>query len=147
MVALVSLATLGAACGDDGDEESGGVTKAEYLTQARTVCQKGNKALTSASNDILAKLPPGAKLPEADIQKFVLDTVIPTVRDQVSQLRALPPPKGEKKHVEEIYDKLDDGLDELQKDPKKLTDGSNVFAEADALSKKYGIEICSMPTG
>ena len=144
----MGLLTLGAACGDDDDDGgSSGVTKAEYLTQARTICQKGNKALTSASNDILAKLPPGSKLPEPEVEKFVLETVVPTVRDQVKQLRALTPPKGEKKHVEEIYDELDKGLDELQKDPKKLTGGGNVFAEADKLAKKYGVDICSMPTG
>lgn len=142
----VGLATLGAGCGDDGDE-SGGVTKTEYLSQARTICQKGNRALTSASNDILAKLPPGQKLPEPEVDAFVRNTVIPTIRDQVGQLRALTPPKGEKEHVEEIYRELDKGLDELEKDPKKLSDGSNVFAGADELAKKYGIDVCSAPTG
>jgi DNA repair ATPase RecN len=142
----LGLATLGAACGDDGDE-SGGVTKTEYLTQAKTVCQKGNRALTSASNDILAKLPPGQKLPEPEIEAFVRSTVIPTIREQVAELRALTPPKGERKHVEEIYRELDKGLDELEADPKKLSDGSNVFQEADNLAKKYGISVCSAPTG
>jgi DNA repair ATPase RecN len=143
----LALTAAGAACGDDDDGGSGGVSKSEYLTQARSICQKGNRTLTAASNDILAKLPPGQKLPEPEVENFVRATVIPTIRDQVAQLRALTPPKGEKKHVEEIYDELDEGLDELEKDPKKLSDGSNVFADADALAKKYGIDVCSAPTG
>jgi hypothetical protein len=143
----VGLATLGAACGDDGDDGSSGVSKTEYLAEARTICQKGNSALTAASNDVFAKLPPGQKLSDPEIENFVLTTVIPTIRDQVAQLRALTPPKGEKDHVEEIYNELDEGLDELEKNPKKLTDGSNVFADADKLATKYGITVCSAPTG
>jgi DNA repair ATPase RecN len=69
--------------------------------------------------------------------------VLPTIRDQVKQLRALPPPKGEKGHVEEIYKELDKGLDALDQNPKKLSDGSNVFADADKLANKYGISVCA----
>ena len=55
----------------------------------------------------------------------------------------IPPPKGAKAHVDEIYTALDNGLGDLDKDPKKLTDGSDVFAPADALAKKYGISVCA----
>ncbi len=84
---------------------------------------------------------------EEQIDDFVRTTVIPTIREQIKELRAIPPPKGEKGHVEEIYKALDKGLDELQKTPKKLTDGSNVFAEADQLANKYGITVCAQTTG
>lgn len=131
------------ACGG-GDK---GIKKADYLARAKTVCQKGNRTLTAASNDVFAKVPPGQKLSDAQIDDFVRTTVIPTIRDQIKELRAIPPPKGEKGHVEEIYKALDRGLDELQKNPKKLTDGSNVFAEADTLANKYGITVCAQTTG
>jgi hypothetical protein len=137
----MALAALGAGCGDD--KESEGISKSDYLFQAKAICQKGNKALTSASNDVFAKLAPGQKLSEPEIDDFVRKTVIPTIRDQVAQLRALPPPKGEKGHVEEIYKALDKGLDELDKSPKRLSDGSNVFADADKLANKYGISVCA----
>jgi hypothetical protein len=142
MAALLGAACLALsvpACGGD----SKGITKADYLSRAKLVCQKGNRQLKSASDDVMAKVPPGQKLSDAQIEDFVRNTVIPTIRDQVKQLRAIPPPKGEKKHVEEIYKELDKGLDELNKNPKKLTDGSNVFAPADALAQKYGISICA----
>lgn len=138
---------LGAGCGDDDGGGSSSVSKSEYLAEARTICQKGHQALAAASNDVFAKLAPGQKLSEPEIENFVRTTVIPTIRDQVAQLRDLTPPKGEKEHVEEIYDELDEGLDELEKNPRKLTDGSNVFADADKLATKYGITVCSAPTG
>ena len=142
LLMAVGLAASGAACGDDGDD-SKGISKADYLAQAKVICQKGSRALSSAANDVLAKVPPGEKPPEPVIEDYVRQTVIPTIRDQVAQLRALPPPKGEKKHVEEIYDELDKGLDVLEKNPKRLTDGGNVFADADKLATKYGISVCA----
>jgi hypothetical protein len=139
LVVAAAVAVTASACGGG----SKGVTKSEYLAKARAVCQKGNQTLTAASNAAVAKLPPGQKLSDPEIEKFVRETVIPTIRDQVRELRALPPPKGQKGKVEEIYSALDKGLDELEKNPKKLTDGSNVFADADSLATKYGISVCA----
>jgi hypothetical protein len=137
LLAAAALAVSAPACGEDG------VSKSEYLAKAKAVCQKGNQTLTEASNAVFAKVPPGQKLSDPEIENFVRQTVIPTIRDQVRQLRALPPPKGKKGEVEEIYRALDKGLDELEKSPKKLIDGSNVFAEADSLATKYGISVCA----
>jgi hypothetical protein len=137
LLAAAGLALPAAACGEDG------VTKTEYLAKAKAVCQKGNQTLTEASNATFAKVPPGQKLSDPEIENFVRQTVIPTIREQVKELRALPPPKGRKGDVEEIYRALDKGLDELETNPKKLIDGSNVFAEADSLAAKYGITVCA----
>jgi hypothetical protein len=137
LLAAAALAVSAPACGEDG------VSKSEYLAKAKAVCQKGNQTLTEASNAVFAKVPPGQKLSDPEIENFVRQTVIPTIRDQVRQLRALPAPKGKKGEVEEIYRALDKGLDELEKSPKKLIDGSNVFAEADSLATKYGISVCA----
>jgi len=137
LLAAAGLALPAAACGEDG------ITKTEYLAKAKAVCQKGNQILTEASNATFAKVPPGQKLSDPEIENFVRQTVVPTIRTQVKELRALPPPKGKKKNVEEIYRALDKGLDELETNPKKLIDGSNVFAEADSLAAKYGITVCA----
>jgi hypothetical protein len=137
MLAAVSLAAAATGCG------SKGIPKADYLARAKTICEKGNRELKSASDDMLAKVPPGQKISDDQIADFVRKTVVPTLRSQVKQLRALPPPKGEKAHVDEIYKALEKGLNELAKDPKKLTNGTNLFADADTLANKYGLKVCS----
>jgi hypothetical protein len=144
-----AFAGAGAACGDDkkGGPSStpagGPLSKEEYLARAREICQTGNQVLTAASDAAVAKLPPGQKLSLPDIEKFVRETVVPKIRDQVRQLRALKAPKGDRAHVDEIYGELDKGLDELEKTPSKLTDGSNVYATADPRAQKYGISVCA----
>jgi hypothetical protein len=138
MAVLAVICFGAAACSD-----SKGPSKADYLAKAKEVCQRGNAALTAASNEAIAKVPPGQKLPAPAIEEFVRNTVVPTIRSQVKELRALEAPNGEKGHVEEIYSALDQGLDELEKSPLKMTDGSNVFAAADTLAQKYGISVCA----
>jgi hypothetical protein len=140
VVALLGAACfLGAACGGG----SKGVSKADYLAKAKEVCQRGNQALTAASNEAFGQLPPGQKRSQPEIDDFVRKRVVPTIRDQINQLRAIEPPKGDKAHVEEIYSALQKGLDELERNPARLTDGSNVFADADTLAQKYGISVCA----
>jgi len=141
LVAAAGLTVSASACGGGGGSQ--GVSKADYLAKAKLVCEVGNRQLKSATDDVLAKIPPGQKMSDAQINDFVHQTVIPTIKDQIKKLRALPPPKGEKDHVEQIYDALDKGLQQLDKDPAKLTNGSNVFADADALANKYGISVCA----
>lgn len=139
---------LAAACGAVatsacGDGSSKGVSKAEYLGRASRVCQEGNQALTKASDEVFAEVPPGQKLSQPQIEEFVRTTVIPTLRDQIERLRAIPAPKGRQGQVDRIYDALDKGLGELERAPGKLSDGSNVFAEAEALAKQYGLSVCA----
>ena len=136
--ACLVLSASASACGG-GDK---GISKTDYLSRAKVVCQKGNRELKAASDDVIAKLAPGQKLSGPEIDDFVRKTVIPTIRSQVERLRAIPPPKGEKGHVDEIYKALDKGIDELEQTPTKLTVG-NVFAAADALANKYGIGVCA----
>lgn len=151
-LAVLALICFGAAaCSDDSKvagtppASASPPSKAEYLAKAKEVCQRGNAALTAASNEAIAKVLPGEKLSPPAIEEFVRNTVIPTIRNQVKELRALEAPQGEKGHVDEIYSALDQGLDELEKSPLRLTDGSNVFAAADALAQKYGISVCATP--
>ena len=138
VVLLGAVCFAGPACGG-----SKGVSKADYLAKAKEICQQGSQALTAASNAVFAKVPPGQKLSVPEIEDFVRQTVVPTIRDQIKQLRAIEPPKGDKAHVEEIYSALDKGLNEMEQTPSKLTDGSNVFADADTLAQKYGISVCA----
>lgn len=137
LLAAAGLAVPASACGEKG------VSKPEYLRRARAVCGTGRQTLEQASRATFGNLAPGQKVPDAELDRFVRQTVIPTLRDQVRQLRALPPPKGKKGQVEEIYRALDKGLDELDKGPQRLIDGSNPFRQAEILASRYGIGVCA----
>ncbi len=138
---VVTVAILGlAACG--GGEEKA-ISKDEYLKRAQQVCTEGNAELEKASNAAFADLKPGTTATEDQVATFVRKTVVPEIRKQVKELRELPPPEGGKKKVDEIYDALDQGLDQLDKDPKLILAGTKVFDKANELGTKYGIRVCA----
>jgi hypothetical protein len=138
---VIVVAGLGlAACG--GGEQKA-ISKDDYLKRAQEVCKKGNADLQKASDTAFPELKPGEKPTDEQIAVFVRKTVVPEIRKQVKALRELPPPKGAADKVDKIYDALDQGLDKMNDDPQLLLSGTNVFAKADELGKKYGLSVCA----
>jgi hypothetical protein len=136
----IAVAALGlAACG--GGQEP--ISKDEYLKRAQQVCTEGTNELEKVTSTAFSDLKPGEKPTEEQIASFVRKSVVPEIRKQVRELRDLPPPEGGEKQVNDIYDALDQGLDQLDKDPKLLFSGANPFAKADELGKKYGLSVCA----
>jgi hypothetical protein len=137
LVLSLALLTLSAACG--GGQKP--IPKDEYLKRADVICKKGSDDLHQKSQAAFSYLKPGEKPTEAQIADFVRKTVVPTLRQQVNELRKLPPPEKLQSQAAQIYKELNKGLDELEKDPSKLTT-INVFQKADELAKKDGLVVC-----
>lgn len=138
---VVGLATI-AGCG--GSDES--ISKDDYLERAREICQKGNEELAEASKDAFDDVPEGEKPSAEQLERYARDVVVPMVRQQVEDLRALPDPRDAADQVDEIYDAFEKALDRIDEQPSLLTDNPNVFElfkEADELSKKYGFPVCT----
>jgi hypothetical protein len=133
---------LVAACG--GGPEP--IAKDEYLKRAATICREGNKELATATQQAFKDLKPGEKPTTEQLERYARDVVVPMVRQQVKDLRALPDPKGAGDQVDEIYDAFDRALDRIDKEPSLLTNNPDIFGlfkEADDLSKKYGFPVCT----
>jgi hypothetical protein len=138
LVLSLAVAAVPVACGGGGPKP---IPKEEYLKRADEVCKKGSEDLHNASVNAFKDVKQGEKPSDAQVAAFVRSTVVPKLREQVNALRKLPPPKKLEKQSKEIYKELDKGLDELDKDPSKLTT-TNVFAKADEVGKKYGLIVC-----
>ncbi len=138
LVLSLALVSAPAACGGGGPKP---IPKEEYLKRADEICKKGSDDLHNKSVAAFKDLKPGEKPSDAQVADFVRKTVVPTLRTQIDALRKLPPPEKLKSQAADIYKELDKGLDELDKDPKKLTT-TNVFQKADELAKKYGLVVC-----
>ncbi|MGH9283880.1 MAG: hypothetical protein ACRD0S_13200 [Acidimicrobiales bacterium] len=139
---LAAGLVLAAGCG--GGEES--ITKDEYLKRARTICREGNQELAQATQKAFKDLKQGEKPTAEQLEAYARDVVVPMVRQQVDELRALPDPKGAGDQVDEIYDAFDRALDRIDEKPSLLTDNPDVFGlfkEAGDLSKAYGFPVCT----
>jgi hypothetical protein len=174
LVALC-LAAGGLGCGAGGQDEGGDRTagsdpgprapsKRDYIVQADTICANAEQAIeteaeialgvgaadftVTPSGEIVFK--PGRRPSRATIERFGARVVIPKLRRQLADLRALTPPSGDEAEVAEIYDTAEQGIDRLAGDPRAFDDRGatrRALNEARALGRSYGFFECGNYTG
>jgi hypothetical protein len=81
---------------------------------------------------------------QADNEKFILTVLIPSLRREIKELRALGVPDGDEEKVEAMITSLEEGLDTAESNPEVVAAGSTdiVFGIASRLAGEYGIETC-----
>jgi hypothetical protein len=138
---LLTIAFSGAAvfagCGGDDSSDSDAPTKAEFIAQADEICQtNGDKIdeLTAEFDENTGK---------EEVIAFTKETYIPTLQDEVNQLKELTPPAGEEEAVDSMLTSLENGVNELADDPNIVLAGeTNPLAEASAQAKELGLKVC-----
>ena len=166
-----AVAFVLAGCG--GDDGGGSVTtdaealmpsKRDYIVQADTICAQSEQGVQSEaevsfgiwaqdftvapSGKIIFKA--GRRPSDAEIQEFGTDVVIPRLREQVADVRALTPPSGDEQAVAEIYDTAERGIDKLAADPAQFNDEgavSSALNQARRLARSYGFFDCGTYSG
>jgi hypothetical protein len=145
LAAAIAAALLVTACGgDDGDGEDGDspatLTKQEYIAEGDRICTRGTELM---ANEALQRFEGEQPSPE-EAETFGQEVVAPTLSDQLEQLRDLPAPEGDEATVDEIYDAVQDGIDEIESDPGVFIEPNTggAFEEANRLAQDYGFRQC-----
>lgn len=169
MPALVAFAGALPGCGgDDGDPAVTDAplipSKRDYLVQADTICAGREQAIETEAEVALGidasdfRVKPSGEVvfkrgrrpsPER-IERFGAAVVIPNLRRQLEQLRALTPPRGDQATVARIYETAEWGIDRLAADPALFNDRAAVRRElsrARRLARRYGFFECGTYTG
>ena len=167
LVVVAAAAVIG--CGDDDGEavttEAPLVpSKRDYIVQADTICIRQRQAIETEaevalgidssdftvrdSGEIVFKR--GRRPPPARIERFGTEVVIPSLREQLADLRALTPPEGDQATVAEVYDTAERGIDRLAADPAQFNDQGAVRRELNRsrrLGRRYGFFECGTYSG
>lgn len=143
---LLTIAFSGAAvfagCGGDDSSDSDTTqveapTKAEYIAQADEICQAHSDKIDELTADF------DENTSEEEVTTFTEETYIPTLQDEVAQLKELTPPEGEEEAVESLLASLDEGVGVLADNPEEvLNSGENPLADASAQAKEFGLKVC-----
>jgi hypothetical protein len=161
---------VAAGCGgDDGGEVTTDPaalvpSKRDYIVQADTICSGADQAiqteaevrlgidandfhLTPAGEVVFL---PGRRPADARVRRFGEGVVIPTLREQLADLRALTPPAGDEATVAAIYDRAERGVDRLAAEPALFNNSDTVrraLTEARRLGREYGFFNCGTYSG
>lgn len=131
LAAVVLVGTAG--CGGSDKKP---LSKSEYVRQGNAICKKGNKKIEAAASKFKGEPSP------KELEKFATDDLVPSVEDQVKQLRDLEPPKADKDTVEKIYKQVDAGVSKVKADPSTLTKTPDPFGKANKAARSYGLTVC-----
>jgi hypothetical protein len=131
VVALTGVVASG--CGGGGDNRP---SKSDYIKQADAICTKDSKKLNAVSQKKF-KTKPTPK----QFAQFVKDDFVPTIEDQLTELRKLKTPKSDQDKLSRIYDDADRGVQKLKADPTLLASG-DPFKKANEGAQAYGLKVC-----
>lgn len=145
LAALTAIAAIVGGCGSSGGSstESSSLTKAELIKQGDEICKKGEETLEEEANEFAKENGINPNKPTKAQQEEVIEQVVaPALHKQAEELRNLGAPSGEAEAVEEIFDSLEKGTEELEEEPGQLLKGANPVGEASKLAKEYGFKEC-----
>lgn len=74
---------------------------------------------------------------------FFKEMVIPSIRQQVADMRALGFPEGDEGTLGAIFDDTEIVLDDLEEDPDPLGRPQNPFASLNRRLGEYGLTTCA----
>ncbi len=89
----------------------------------------------------------GSRPAEAEIEGFATEVAIPSLREQLAELRSLRTPAGDAATVAGIYDAAERGVDGLEARPATIGDRTasrRLFAPSTGLARDYGMRVCGL---
>lgn len=140
---IVSVLGLIAGCGGGGASERG-VTKAEFVKRANSICKERVDELARSYTDLAEEVERGEVKQTQAAAKFVNAIFLPGVRQEIAKLERLTPPE---EHAEQIAAILAAGRTGVRR--AEGTEPGVLFRQADyafndlnRLARAYGLRMC-----
>jgi len=141
---LVVLVMAG--CGGSSDSSSTAtvsVSKAAFVKKVDAVCQKGTERMQRAILVFLKQHRDVKRPNKAQSEKLVGTAIVPSVKTEIKELKALDAPEGDEERVDAIVSALEEGLETAEGNPEAVVASSDaVFGIYGRLAGEYGAEVC-----
>lgn len=139
VLAVMALAIGG--CGG-GDDDEASLTKAQFTRQANAICDKSNDERVA---EFRARMSVTGLSNDQERVEAVQEAFIAPFEEMVGELEDLSPPEGDEEKVEAIFTEMEQGVDDLEKDPLVVFEGEEkMFDKANELASDYGLTSCTI---
>jgi hypothetical protein len=143
---LAILLIVAAGCGGgsgDSSTSANAIPKAVFITKTDAVCSAGNKRMEVAFAHFLEENKNTRHPSKAEYETLVGKVVVPNVKREIKEIRALGAPEGDEDRVDAILEALEEGVETAEDDPKAAVSSSEaIFGISSRLGKEYGLEVC-----
>jgi hypothetical protein len=137
------VALVVAGCGGGSSSSGPTISKAVFIKKADAICKESIERIEKSFVAYLRKSGGGIHPGKAAEEELVGKALVPSVKREVRELRALGAPSGDEDRVDAIIGALEEGVETAESDPKAVTASSEVvFGIASRLAKEYGLEAC-----
>lgn len=147
IVALLATAVLLAGCGGgSGDSSTASISKEEFIKKASVVCKKGTARMQHAVLKFLRHGREVKRPTTAQSVKLVGTVIVPSVQQEIKEIKALGVPSGDEEKVNAIVGALEEGVETAENDPQAVVKGSSdvVFGIASRIASEFGITACGV---
>ena len=118
----------------EAGSEPDGDAKADFVAQANEICRAAIEAMAGQEP---------STADEADMVAYLSDVFIPSVRQQLDDIRDLGFPAGDEAELTEMLDASDAALDRIEADPAGvLASGEDPFEGVSGQLNGYGLTEC-----
>lgn len=141
----LTVAVLVAGCGGGGDSSTTtvSVSKAAFIKKVDAVCQKGTERMQRAILVFLKQHKDVQRPNKAQSEKLVGTAIVPSVKTELKELKALDAPEADEDQVNAIIGALEEGLETAEDNPEAVVGSSDaVFGISGRLAGEYGAEVC-----
>lgn len=144
LIAVVAAVALVVGCGDNSSSSAGSISKEEFIVKADAVCKRTNARMEKAFGEFLKANKDIKKPNDPALVGLVGDVMVPNIKREIEELRALGIPDGDEEKVEAIVAALEEGQETAENNPKVVTSASSdtVFGIASRIAGEYGLETC-----
>jgi len=139
LLAALTLLALAACGGDDGAASD---ETADFIAKADEICRRADEEAVAQIGRKFAGLDPENAKPR-ELRRLAEEILVPSMKKQLKELRALLAPEADADELNRIYAKLEASIDEVLDDPTLVLAGSTPsLQEATQLASDFGFKEC-----
>jgi hypothetical protein len=130
--------------GSDSGSGSGSATKAEFMAEAKAICNKAEQEREEVTHKLLLEYQEREANANQKQQEEAVLKVLGVYTKTTEALASLDLPEGEEQKVEAILTAREDAAAQVQSSPSSALNNGAPFQKPDQLAKAYGLEGCAI---
>jgi hypothetical protein len=152
VLSALAVTLIVAGCGGGNGDESSDISKPAFVKKGSAICLTTRRQIRS-DFEAYRKGPQGKEIetaeqaneltPEEAAAKVGKEVIVPVMRQELEEFRALGIPPGGDDRVTALLDAFGEGIEAAERHPERVaTDGTEAFGKSGRLAGEYGLEGC-----
>jgi hypothetical protein len=148
----LTAALLIAGCGGGSDEEPAQISKVAFVERGSAICLSAKRQIRSdfeayrkgrQGEEIERAEKANELTPEEAAAKVGKEIIVPVMRQELEEFRALGIPAGDDEQVDALLAAFEEGVEKAERHPERAAmDGTEAFGGSGKVADGYGLENC-----